>query len=169
MKRRAFSFELALSGLASAVPGLARAQMSDILSPVDWPEIILLDGRRFDPASWHGRPAIVVFWATYCPFCKRHNARIDKLYRATLGQPLQVLGVALDNDDESVRRYLAVNAYSFPVAMDGGRLRKRLTQRRVIPMTCVLDRHGRVVQAIPGEMSEEDVFGLAQGLHRPAP
>jgi thiol-disulfide isomerase/thioredoxin len=168
MKRRDFSFELALLGLASAVPGLARAQNPDPVVPADWPEIAVLDGGRLDPASWRGQPAIVVFWATYCAYCKRHNAHVDKLYRATRGQPLRVLGVALDNDEDAVRRYMAVNGYVFPVAMDGGRLRQRLTPRRVIPMTCVLDRQGRLLQAIPGEMSEDDVLGLAQRLRRPA-
>ena len=167
MKRRHFTFELALLGLTSTVPGLVLGHVSDPVKPVEWPEITLLDGGRLDPASWHGRPAVVVFWATYCPYCKRHNAHVDKLYRATQGQPLRILGVALDNDEETVRRYMAVNGYGFPVGMDGGRLRQRLTTRRVIPMTCTLDLQGRVVQAIPGEMSEDDVLGLAQQLQRP--
>jgi hypothetical protein len=34
-------------------------------------------------------------------------------------------------------------------------------------MTCVLDRQGRLVQAIPGEMFEDDVLDLARVLRRP--
>lgn len=78
-----------------------------------------------------------------------------------------MLGVALDTDEGAVRRSMAINGYSFPVALDGGVLRQRLTPRRVIPMTCVLDRLGRVVQAIPGEMAEDDVLGLARRSQRP--
>ena len=55
---------------------------------------------------------------------------------------------------------MAVSGYSFPVAMDRGVLRQRLTPRRVIPMTCVLHHLGRQVQAIPGEMSADDVLGF---------
>lgn len=158
MKRRDFS----LLGLSSLAFGLAEAQSPEPGVPVDWPGISLLDGRKLDSASWLGQPAIVVFWATYCPYCKRHNAHVEKLHRATRGQALRVLGVALDTDADAVRRYMAVNGYSFPVAMDGAMLRQRLTPRRVIPMTCVLDRLGRLVQAIPGEMSEDDVLGFAR-------
>jgi thiol-disulfide isomerase/thioredoxin len=110
---------------------------------------------------------VVVFWATYCPYCKRHNAHIDKLHSAVQGQSVRVLGVALDSDADAVRRYMASNAYRFPVALDGGRLRQRLTPRRVIPMTCLLDRQGRLLQAIPGEMVEDDVMGLIRVLQRP--
>lgn len=164
MKRRAFS----LWGLASVLPALAQAQSAEPGAPIDWPVISLLGGDKIDPVSWRGVPAVVVLWATHCPFCKRHNAHIEKLYRATQGRSLRVLGVALDTDAEAVRRYMAVNGYSFPVTLDGGVLRQRLTPRRVIPMTCVLDRLGRVVQAIPGEMAEDDVLGFARVLQRPA-
>ena len=155
-------------GLATVLPTLAPAQSAETGAPIDLPVISVLGGDKIDPASWRGKPAIVVFWATHCPYCKRHNAHIEKLYRATQGQSLRVLGVALDTDVAAVRRYMAVNGYSFPVTLDGGVLRQRLTPRRVIPMTCVLDRLGRVVQAIPGEMAEDDVLGFARVLQRPA-
>ena len=158
MKRRDFS----LLGFASVLPGFAQAQSPGPGTPIDWPVISLLGGNKLDPASWRGQPAVVVFWATYCPYCKRHNAHVDKLYRATQGLPFRVLGVALDTDENTVGRYMTVNGYSFPVTIDRGVLRQRLTPRHVIPMTCVLDRRGRLVQAIPGEMSEDDVLGLAR-------
>ena len=36
--------------------------------------------------------------------------------------------------------------------------------RRAIPMTCTIDRQGRLIQAIPGEMFEDDVMDLATKL-----
>jgi thiol-disulfide isomerase/thioredoxin len=161
MKRRAF----AVACLGSAAPSLLMAQPA----PVEWPPIQLLDGSTLAPESWRGQAAVVVFWETYCPYCKRHNARIDKLHQATRGTGLRVLSVALDTDEAVVRRYMASNKFSFPVALDGGVLRQRLTTRRVIPMTCVLDAQGRLVQSIPGEMAEDDVMELARLSTRPKP
>jgi thiol-disulfide isomerase/thioredoxin len=163
VKRR----QLLMAG--AAVPWVAQAQPAsrEGVPVIEWPAVELLDGTTLDPASWRGQGAVVVFWATYCPFCKRHNAHVDRLYRATQGQALRVLGVALDNDADAVRRYMTGNGYSFPVALDGGRLRQRFTTRRVIPMTCVLDRHGHLLQAIPGEMAEADVLDLARVALRP--
>ena len=164
MRRRA----CVIAGLGSMVSGMVAAQSVEAGPVLEWPAISLLDGGTLSPASWRGQAGVLVFWATYCPYCKRHNAHVDKLFRATQGQALRVLGVALDDDADAVRRYMLANNYSFPVALDGGKLRQRLTQRRVIPMTCVLDRQGRLAQAIPGEMFEEDVLGLARVLLRPA-
>jgi thiol-disulfide isomerase/thioredoxin len=154
--------ECVLSGLGMALGTAAHAQAMPIGSEVDWPLIRLLDGSSIEPNAWHGHAAVLVFWETYCAFCKRHNAHLDKLYRATLGQPLQILGVAMDTDHKAVRDYMARNGYSFPVALDAGGLRARFTRRRVIPMTCLIDRQGRFLQAIPGEMSEDDVLELAK-------
>jgi hypothetical protein len=37
-----------------------------------------------------------------------------------------------------------------------------LSTRRIIPLTLLVDRRGRLKQAIPGEMFEEDVMELLQ-------
>jgi thiol-disulfide isomerase/thioredoxin len=158
MKRR----ECVIAGLGAALGTAARAQSTAIGSAVEWPVIRLLDGPSIEPNAWRGHAAVLVFWETYCAFCKRHNAHLDKLYRATRGQPLMILGVAMDADPQAVRDYMAGNGYSFPVTLDAGGLRARFTRRRVIPMTCLIDRQGRFLQAIPGEMSEDDVMSLGQ-------
>jgi thiol-disulfide isomerase/thioredoxin len=160
MKRRA----LLLAGLGGAVSGRAAPPGA----PIDWPQIELLDGTRVEPGWWAGHAAVIVFWATWCPFCKRHNAHVDKLYRASRGQSLRVLGVALEKDADAVRRYMAGNGYDFPVTLDGAALQRQMTTRRVIPMTCVVDRNSRLLQAVPGEMFEEDVFDLARLAQRGA-
>jgi peroxiredoxin len=152
------------AGAALMLAGATRAQPAAVGAEVIWPTVKLLDGGVVEPAAWRGSPVLVVFWATYCPFCKRHNAHVDKAYRALQASGLRVLGVALDTDEALVRQYMTQNNYRFPVALDGRQLQRQFTTRRVIPMTCLVDRQGRLVQAIPGEMFEEDVMDTAQSL-----
>lgn len=153
--------------LAGAVAPWAPWAAAQPPTQVDWPVITLLDGGTLTPQSWREQPAVVVFWATWCAYCRRHNLHVEALYRATRRQaPLRVLGVAMDTDAQAVRRSVVHNGYSFPVALDNGQLRQRLTARRVIPMTCLIDRQGRLLQAIPGEMAADDVLGLARQLQR---
>jgi thiol-disulfide isomerase/thioredoxin len=125
---------------------------------VRWPEVTLLDGTHWAPAA--GRAQVVVFWSVSCPFCKRHNVHVDKLYRASGDGGPQVLTVSRDRDAAAVRRYLAANSYAFPVSLDHDALAAALAARRVIPLTLLVDRQGRLKQAIPGEMFEEDVMEL---------
>ena len=165
--RRRWLGGVAAGGFAASVGAQEAGAASDgrqAPAPVDWPSLRLVDGSAVGPAHWAGRPVIVVFWATWCAFCKRHNAHIDKLFRSLDASGPRVLGVAMDSDAAGIRRYMQANGYRFPVVLDDGLLRHRFTSRRVVPMTCLVDRQGRLMQSIPGEMAESDVLGLPKAF-----
>ncbi|MFT3666865.1 TlpA disulfide reductase family protein [Piscinibacter sp.] len=144
---------------AGALAPTAFAAPAEPGEPVRWPAVVtLLDGTRWAPAA--GRAQVVVFWSVSCPFCRRHNAHVDKLYRAAANGGPQVLTVSRDRDVAEVRRYIAANGYAFPVSLDHAPLAAALAARNVIPLTLLVDRQGRLKQAFPGEMFEEDVMEL---------
>lgn len=160
MKRRAFMaapllLPAAQLAAAPAAPGQA----------VVWPALRLLDGTELPAAHWQGRAAVVVFWSTTCPFCRRHNQHVEKLHQAAQalpGRPLQVLGVAREGDAAAVKRYAQQQGYSFPITLDNRAMAAALSERRVIPLTAVVARSGQLKQVLPGEMFEEDVMELLQ-------
>ena len=149
-----------VAGLGAAMPMASQAAAVPPGDSIDWPALQLLDGGLWAPSSWQGAAAVVVFWATWCAYCERHNAHIDKLHRTLAGRPLRIVGVAIDGDPVAVRRYMARHRYTFPVTLDAEPLRSRLTVRRTVPMTFLIDARGRLQQAIPGEMLEADVLEL---------
>lgn len=164
-RRRWARAALALAGGSAAWRALA--QVGATVAPaqgdlVRWPEVHLLDGRLLGAPAQRHQAAVLVFFSTTCPFCMRHNQHVQKLVAASAGLPLQVLGVALDRRADDVRQYLARRGLSFDVTLDERALRSVLSPRRVIPLTCVLDRAGRLREVIPGEMFEDDVLGLAR-------
>lgn len=154
-----------LSALALAA-GASTAQTTAALLPgqaVPWPDMALLGGGRFGPAQAAGHAMVVVFWTTTCPFCRRHNQHVEKLHRAAMAAPgtrLRVLGVARESDGIAVARYAQAQGYSFPITLDQPALVQLLSPRRVVPMTVTVDRQGRLKQALPGEMFEEDLLEL---------
>ncbi|BDI07889.1 TlpA disulfide reductase family protein [Sphaerotilus microaerophilus] len=155
----------AFAGWGGLVGGAAHAAAAALGEPVRWPSVTLLDGQTLAPDHWRDAATLVVFFATTCPFCQRHNQHVEKLVQATRGQPLRVVGAALDRTAAPVQAYLQRQQYTFPVTLDAGLLREALTPRKVIPLTCVVDRSGRLREVIPGEMFEEDVLGLAKWAH----
>ena len=159
---RACAVALGLALLGAAAPTVAAGPAG---SAVDWSGLTWADGSRLDADRLTGRPVIVVFWATWCGFCERHNARVDRLHRSLQGQSPQVVGVAIDGSAASVGRFVRERGWAFPVAVDGGALRRQFTTRRMVPMTCLVTASGSIRQCIPGEMAEDDVMALA----RPAP
>jgi thiol-disulfide isomerase/thioredoxin len=146
-----------------AEPPQAAASRVDTASALRWPSLTRLDGEPWTvPVAADGRPCAVVavIWSTTCPFCRRHNAHVEKLHRAAAGRSLVVVTAAIDRDTRLVAPYLRDTGYTFPVVREHDRLRALFTDRRVIPFTATVDREGRVRERLPGEMFEEDVMGF---------
>jgi thiol-disulfide isomerase/thioredoxin len=163
MKRRVALAALATSCAASLVGH--RAVATTPAQPgraVAWPQVDLLDGTRLDMASAPSRPVVAVFWSTTCPFCRRHNQHVEKLHRAAAARGLLVLGIARDRDPAKVRAYAQAQGYTFPITLDHAPMAAALSSRNIIPLTVTVDRQGRLLQVIPGEMFEEDVLDLAR-------
>ena len=76
--------------------------------------------------------------------------------------PLRVLAVAQDSDAELVRAYVREHRYHFPVTLDSAALRPLFSQRQIIPLTCVVDRAGKLREVLPGEMFEEDLLEMTR-------
>lgn len=151
----------ALGAGAGLLPQPAAAQGSPA-PPVAWPRVRLLDGRLLDAPAVQHKAAVIVFFATTCGYCARHNQHVQRLLQASAGQPLQVLGVAHDRQADLVQRHLAAHGWTFDVTLDELPLHAVLSARRITPLTCVLDRQGRLREVIPGEMAADDVLGLAR-------
>ena len=161
MKRRRAVASL-LAATAAAGWGVGARAAAAPGEAVAWPEVTLLDGSRFGPAQAAGRALVVVFWSTTCAFCRRHNPHVEKLHRAAAGHRLAVLGVARERDAAAVRRHAVEHGYTFPLTLDHAPLSAALSARRIIPLTVTVDRGGRLLQVIPGEMFESDVLELLQ-------
>jgi thiol-disulfide isomerase/thioredoxin len=164
LPRRCALRAIAASALAASGLGTVHARAAAPGEAVRWPEVTLLDGSIWNAERARGKTTVVVFWSTTCPFCLRHNAHIEKLRRAAAGRPLEILTVARDKEPAAVRAYLERHGYGFAVTMAQAPMSAALYERRVIPVTVIVDRQGRLKQAVPGEMFEEDVMQLLQDL-----
>ena len=153
--------------LAGLQPAAARAAASHpgpvaIGQRVDWPGVTLLDGRRLVAADLRDRAVVLVLFSIDCPYCHRHNRRIDRLAREVRARslPLTVLAAAYDRDATAVAAHVAREELALPVTLEAQALRQWLNARRVMPMTCVIDRESVLRELIPGEMADADVQGL---------
>ena len=152
----------ALVGAALGPLALGRAAAAPAApgDAVSWPKVELLGGGQWSAAQAEGKAVVAVFWSTTCPFCRRHNAHVEKLRLAAAGQPLELITIARDKDPQAVQRYLERHGWRFPVTLDAAPMAAALSTRNMIPLTVVVDRQGRLKQVIPGEMFEEDVLDL---------
>ena len=153
-----------LAGTAAALlwgPEVGHASAGPSAPTIHWPALRLLDGTSLTPLALNTMPVMLVFWETWCPYCKRHNVHIERLYQATRGMQIRVLGATTETNADKLASYLRANQLHFPVAHIERGFRDQFSQRRVIPLTCLLAANGQLLQAIAGEMGYEDLYSLA--------
>jgi thiol-disulfide isomerase/thioredoxin len=115
-----------------------------------------VDGGTFDGATLAGRPAVLWFWAAWCPRCRAAAPDVAAVQREYAGK-VSVIGVAgLRSGQDAMRRFVADRGIGgFPnLADDDGVLWRRFgvtTQEYYV----ILDARGMVVHQ--GALSTQDL------------
>lgn len=66
-------------------------------APQDW----ILKTQSGEQVAWQdlqGKPTILHFWATWCPYCKKLQPGLEKIYKKYQSQGLQLIGVSFRED-----------------------------------------------------------------------
>jgi thiol-disulfide isomerase/thioredoxin len=109
-----------------------------------------LDGARFDWDDVAGRPAVLYFWATWCPICGATRGNVE-----ALAADYPVISVALQSGTDPVLRdYVRREGFTLPVFPDPeGTIAARFGLRGV-PAIFIVDAGGTVRYAMTGYTSE---------------
>ena len=129
---------------------------------VEWRDVVLLDGTTLPASRLAGRPVVVELWASWCPFCKNQNPRLEALWREHGGRGLEFVTFSIDKDPAKARAYMAQHGYTFPAAMADAEVMRTFGARKGLPLLYVVGADGRVLQFEASEMFDEDVRALAR-------
>ena len=138
---------IALSLVAMEIVGSLRAPEL----PDEAPGFALtdLEGRTVRLEDLRGRLVVVNFWATWCTPCR---LEIPALSRFARSHPdVVVLGLAVDDDPDLVRRTAAELEIDYPVLLSDIATRKAYGIE-TLPTTVIVDPEGRVRSARSGLM-----------------
>lgn len=119
-----------------------------------------LGGGEISLAEYRGKKSVVVdFWASWCPNCRRDMPHLNNFYQKYKDQ-VEVIAVNLQEDEGTVGRFVSSQGFSFPVALDpqgraSGVFRVQYTNFHVL-----IDKDGKIVKTIPGDISESDFQSL---------
>jgi len=131
-------------------------------SPLAVPAIDWLAGGRFDPAAAEGRPLLVYWWASTCPFCALQSPHMEQLWRQQKARGWQMLALSIDRQPREALAYLVQRGYTFPAAWASPAWRQAFPKPRGLPITLLRGRDGRLLLAERGQMFAEDVAAMAE-------
>ncbi len=164
MNRRQFLPSVALAAASLAMLGAPPAQAAKVGDSVVLPPVTLIDGRVLKADYWQGKVLIVERFATWCPFCKVQNPKLEKLLKAHQTRGLEVLALSIDKNAAEVPKYMQQHGYTFHAAMLTPEWQRVLGDIKGLPVVWVIGRDGKVKQVEAGELLDEDVAELARWL-----
>jgi thiol-disulfide isomerase/thioredoxin len=89
-----------------------------------------------------GKPAVIEFWATWCPPCRQSIPHLNRLYESSEGK-LQVIGISQE-DEGTIRSFREGTEMKYSVAIDSNGSLARHFGVRGIPCAVLVDAGGTV-------------------------
>lgn len=103
-----------------------------------------IEGRPLDSATFKGKVVVVDFWATWCPPCVAEVPGYVALHKKLSGEGLVIVGFSLDAGSEVVKKFMAANGITYPVAVVDEAMVAAFGNFTGIPTTFVIDREGKL-------------------------
>jgi len=135
-------FDEAEKQLAAAREATARLQPGKEPFPIEGQDTA---GKAVSLAGFKGKVVVVDFWASWCEPCMQEMPGLVKLYKEQHARGLEVLGISLDKDEESLQNAVQEQGIAWPVIFDSAGGQHPIAGKwaiRSIPATFVLDRKG---------------------------
>ncbi len=125
------------------------------------------DGHRLALASFHGKPLLVNFWATWCPPCVEELPLLEAFYQTHRSRGWQMLGIAIDQPS-AVRNWLQRSPLSFPIVLaglEGSQMSQQLGNATGgLPFSLLFSASGEVLERKLGQLSSSDLRTWAARL-----
>jgi cytochrome c biogenesis protein CcmG/thiol:disulfide interchange protein DsbE len=120
-------------------------------------------GGTFSKSDLIGHPAVVNFWASWCPPCKEEAPYLEQVWQEYKDRGVVFLGIDVqDNDDDAkdfIDRY-GITYRNGPdrsnIALDFGML--------AVPETFFIDREGNIVGKFAGGINSEQLRTFIEEL-----
>jgi thiol-disulfide isomerase/thioredoxin len=133
-------------------PELARARLAPPFT------VTTLGGQDVTRDSLLGKVVLLDFWATWCRPCRAALPHMRQIAEEFAGQPLVILSVSLDNDEEKWQEFVAKHGMTWLQCIDGGFKgpMSKMFGVAAIPHTFTIDADGVIQDEHLGYAAVED-------------
>jgi cytochrome c-type biogenesis protein len=110
-------------------------------------DIILndLEGQAVDVSSYKGKPVILFFWTSRCPYCRGELIKLNQQYLQMVKEGIVVFGVNVGESEDKVKIFAKDNQLNFKILLDKTGLLANKYGLLGVPTYILLDKVGQVI------------------------
>jgi len=109
-------------------------------------ELASLDGRKVKLSDYRGKAVLLNFWATWCSPCKVEMPWFVDLQKKYGNDGLVVLGVAMDDSDNTkIAQFASEMGVNYPILLGTEKVSDQYGNVQFLPTTFYIDREGRII------------------------
>tara|TARA_R110001583_G_scaffold1152_15_gene9590 strand:- start:13 stop:513 length:501 start_codon:yes stop_codon:yes gene_type:complete len=142
---KAFSvFKIAITLITIGLMSTFSANSADYPTAPAW-QLKTQAGKAISLSDYHGKPVILHFWATWCPYCKKLQPKLVELVQKYKESGIEIVAISF-NEDEGAQPQDEIQArgYDFITAVNGEPVVK-LYGVRGTPTTFFINRQGKAI------------------------
>lgn len=109
-----------------------------------------LSGKSKKFSEFRGKPLVINVWASWCGPCRAEMSSLEHLSNRFNGKQFNVIGISTDDDASAAAAFIRESKLTFDHYLDHQVILENMLGANTIPLTILVDAHGRVVQKIRG-------------------
>lgn len=117
-------------------------------------QVVAADGKRVPLSSYHGKPVLLDFWATWCSPCVANLPKLADLMKEAGPKGLVLLSIDEDDEAKTGNDYLAKHDFTWPNTLDDGSIGDAFS-KNMIPLYVLIDASGKIVYYGQGMQENE--------------
>lgn len=123
------------------------------------------NGKEMKLSDYKGKVILLNFWATWCPPCRKELPDLSTISTELKDKDFKMIGVSVDDNQEVLNNFLKSNNLPYTIVFEPNELvGKYMTaagqNQNVVPQTYIIDKNGKVVEAIMGSRSKTDFLSI---------
>ncbi len=124
-----------------------------------------LDGNDVSLGEYKGKNVLVVFWATWCPYCVKEIPILNRL-QSEMDDKLQILGISNESANV-VRNFVQNREINYDMALSSGGFNQMgstyiMVTRYGLPTAMLVDPQGSIKVIYVGVASYEEIKGMIE-------
>jgi thiol-disulfide isomerase/thioredoxin len=120
-----------------------------------------LNGPSRQLSDFRGRPLIINVWASWCGPCRAEMASLERLAWRDEGRDFAIIGISTDDFVDQAQGWLQHSNATISHYIDRGLQMEHMLGATTLPLTVLVDAHGRVLDKIHGARDWDSPESLA--------